>query len=231
MISDFLYVLGIIVAIVSIIVSLSVKSRFNKWSKDNNYRGITGREVAERMLANAGIHDVSVQATKGMLTDHYDPRSKTVNLSEGVYDKATIAAVAVAAHECGHAIQHNEAYAPLTFRTAFAPIASIGSQAAVPLFMLGFLITMLFESTAMMWLIDIAIIGYALAVVFHFVTLPVEFNASRRALTALQESNILMDNEIGGAKSVLSAAAMTYVAAAAAAAIQLLRMIAIRNND
>lgn len=223
--SDILYFVGIVIAIVSIIIFFNVKGRFKKWSKAPNRRGITGREVAERMLHNAGIYDVPVLATRGNLTDHYDPKDKTVNLSEGVYDKASIAAVAVAAHECGHAIQHHNAYAPLVFRHKLAPVASIGSNAGWYLFLAG----LIFGGVT--WMLDIGILLFSLATLFHFITLPVEFNASKRALITLRESNILMDDEMGGARKVLTAAALTYVAAAAAAAIQLLRLIAIRNDD
>jgi Zn-dependent membrane protease YugP len=229
--SDILYFVGILVAIISIVISFNVKGRFNKWAKVPNRRRITGREVAERMLHAAGIYDVGINQTHGVLTDHYDPRNKTVNLSEAVYNEASISAVAVAAHECGHAIQHHEAYAPLTLRHKLVPIANIGSRAAIWLFMIGLFMVYLTESTGMMWIVDIGIICYATAVIFHLVTLPVEFNASLRALTTLRNSDILMDDEMPGARKVLSAAALTYVAAAAAAAIQLLRMIAIRKRD
>jgi Zn-dependent membrane protease YugP len=229
--SDILYFIGVVVAIVSIIISLNVKSRFKKWSKVPNRRGITGKEVAERMLRSAGIYDVSILSTRGDLTDHYNPKDKTINLSEGVYDKASIAAVAVAAHECGHAIQHHNAYAPLVLRHKLVPIANIGSRAAIWLFIIGLSIVSITESTGMMWIVDLGILAFAFAVLFHLVTLPVEFNASKRALVTLRESNILMEEEMGGARKVLSTAAMTYVAAAASAAIQLLRMIAVRNRD
>jgi Zn-dependent membrane protease YugP len=229
--SDILYFVGFLVTIISVFISLSVKSRFNKWSKEPNSRRITGREVAERMLRNAGIYDVSVHQVKGSLTDHYDPRNKTVNLSARVCDEASIAAVAVAAHECGHAIQHHNAYAPLVLRHKFVPIANIGSRAAIWLFVIGMIMMYVTEGTEMMWVIDLGIIAYSAVVLFHFITLPVEFNASKRALVTLRESNILMEEEMGGARKVLSAAAMTYVASAAAAAIPLLRMITVRNRD
>ena len=223
--SVILYLVGLAIAIASMVISASVNSRFKKWSKDPNHRRITGREVAERMLRNAGINDVTVISTGGNLTDHYNPKDKTVNLSEGVYDKATIAAVAVAAHECGHAIQHHDAYAPLVLRHKMVPVVNIGSQAGWYLFLAG----LIFGGSTL--LLDIGIILFSLSTAFHFVTLPVEFNASKRALVTLRESNILMEDEMGGARKVLSAAAMTYVAAAAAAAIQLLRLIARRNRN
>jgi Zn-dependent membrane protease YugP len=229
--SYILYLIGILVAVISIFISLRVKGQFRKWSKNDNKRRITGREVAERMLRNAGIHDVAVVSTGGILTDHYDPKDKTINLSDGVYNQSTIAAVAVAAHECGHAIQHHEAYSPLVLRHKMVPVANIGSRASIWLFAIGMLLTYITKSSAMIWLIDLAIVAYSFAVIFHLITLPVEFNASKRALTTLRDANILMEDEMGGARKVLSAAAMTYVAATASAAIQLLRMIAIRNRD
>ena len=223
--SEFLYFLGVILALISIVISFNVKSKFKKWSKQPNSRGITGCEIAATMLRLAGINDVEIAPVAGSLTDHYDTRTKTVNLSEDVYDKASIAAVAVAAHECGHAIQHYESYAPLSFRHTLFPVANIGSKAGFWIFVLG-----LFFG-GIPFLLDLGIALFAFAVLFHFVTLPVEFNASKRALTVLRDSNVLTESEMPGAKSVLSAAAMTYVAAAASAIIQLLRLVAIRNDD
>jgi Zn-dependent membrane protease YugP len=227
--STILYFIGVLVALISIVISANVNSKFNKWSKSENRRRITGCEVAERMLRLAGINDVSVCHVRGNLTDHYDPRRKTVNLSDGVYGKATIAAVAVAAHECGHAIQHNKGYVPLSLRSMLVPVANFGSNFGAIIFMAGLLFAYFGAQT--LFLLDIGIALFAFAVLFHIITLPVEFNASRRALTALRESNLLSDDEIPGARKVLSAAALTYVAAAASAAIQLLRLIAIRNRD
>lgn len=226
--SSILYMLAFVVAIISIFLSINVNSKFKKFSKEPNYRGITGAEVAERMLRQAGIYDVAVQQTGGRLSDHYDPRDKTINLSKDVYEKATIASVAVAAHECGHAIQHHESYAPLSFRTALFPVANIGSRFGIWIFIIGMFLA---EFGAGTILIDVGIAGFALGTAFHFITLPVEFNASKRALVTLRDTNILTESEMPGARKVLAAAALTYVAAAAAAIIQLLRLIAIRNND
>ena len=233
MLSYILYILGIIVAFVAVICSIVVNTKFNKWAKENSLRGMTGAQVAEWMLRQVGIHDVAIcKLEKGnALNNYYHPKHRTVNLSSEVYESSSIAAIAVAAHECGHAIQHHEQYAPLTLRSALAPVASLGTNVAPLLFFIGLIVIYLFETTAFVWLIDLAILAYALAVIFYFVTLPVEFNASSRALKALENSNILNGNELHGAQQVLSAAAMTYVAAAAAAAIQLLRMLVVRGRE
>lgn len=222
--SEILYLVGILIAIISIVISFSVKSRFNKWSKDDNMRHITGKEAAERILHHAGVYDVGINCIDGTLSDHYNPKDKTLNLSKDVYEKATIASVAVAAHEVGHAIQHNKAYAPLSVRTAIAPVVSISSSASIYIVLAGAIF-------AIPFLIDIGIIMFATYALFAFITLPVEFNASNRAMSHLRELNILADSEMRGARSVLSAAAMTYVAAAAAAIVQLLRLTLLRKRD
>lgn len=230
--STLLYFAGILVAIISIVLSINVNAKFKKWSKVQNMRSCTGKEVAERMLHNAGIYDVSIELSQGRgLSDHYDPKAKSIRLSENVYQGTSIAAAAVAAHECGHAIQHANAYSPLSVRSALLPVANIGSRAGYWLFFIGIAFVYIFETTAMLWLVDLGIVLFAACVAFHFITLPIEFNASSRALSTLLNTGILAESEIGGAKQVLSAAAMTYVAAAAAAIIQLLRLIAVRNND
>ena len=184
--------------------------------------------VAEQMMHNAGIYDVSVQRVAGNLTDHYDPRTKTLRLSESVYDSTSVAAVGVAAHETGHAIQHDVGYAPLALRSFFVPLADFGSRLAIPLILIGFIF-----SGGGSTLVTLGILFFSLSVVFTIITLPVEFNASRRAIRLLADDGFLDSDEIGGAKRVLSAAAMTYVAAAFAAIAQLLRLVAIfgRRND
>ena len=181
--------------------------------------------MAEQMMHNAGIYDVSVQRVAGNLTDHYDPRTKTLRLSESVYDSTSVAAVGVAAHETGHAIQHDVGYAPLALRSFFVPLANFGSRLAIPLILIGFI----FSGGGS----TLGILFFSLSVVFTIITLPVEFNASRRAIRLLTDDGFLDSDEIGGAKKVLSAAAMTYVAAAFAAIAQLLRLVAIfgRRND
>lgn len=190
---------------------------------------MTGAQAAERILHAAGIHDVIVQHISGNLNDHYDPRNKTLSLSDSTYGSASVAAVGVAAHECGHAIQHQQSYAPLTVRGAIVPLANFGSFAAWPLIIIGLFIT----SNTGTLLIKIGILCFSLAVLFQLVTLPVEFNASRRAVRILGETGILGEEELRGTRKVLSAAALTYVAGAAAAILQLLRLVLIasRRND
>lgn len=213
------YILIIIAAIISLIAQGLVKSTFSRYSRVAGARGITGAQAAEIILRANGINDVTVQRVSGSLTDHYDPRTKTVNLSETVYNKTSVAAVGVAAHECGHAIQHDVGYVPLAFRSALVPVANIGSQLSWVFIILGLILS--YNHT----LITIGILMFSLAVLFQLVTLPVEFNASSRALEQLEAQGILDGREIGGTRKVLSAAALTYVASAAAAILQLLRLI------
>ena len=222
--STILYFVSIGLLIISIILSISVKSTFKRLSKKKNARGITGVDAAEQILRTNGVYDVYTNPTSGTLSDFYDPRSKSVNLSEGVYDGASIAAVAVAAHECGHAIQHNEGYTPIVIRNYILPVAQLGTHAGIILFIVG----MIFAHID--WLMDVGIALFAFAVLFHLLTLRIEIDASRRGLKALTQSNILYEEEMPQAKKMLRVAAYTYVAAAASAAIQLLRLIAIRNR-
>ena len=191
---------------------------------------MTGKEAAQRVLRSAGIMDVTVRHVSGSLTDHYDPRNKTLNLSDSVYDSTSVAAIGVAAHECGHAIQHQQDYAPLSIRSAIVPVANIGSTLAWPLIIIG----LLFSSATGSFLIKLGIICFSLAVLFQLVTLPVEFDASRRAVNILGSTGILSEEELPMTKKVLGAAALTYVAGAAAAILQLLRLILLfggRNDD
>lgn len=218
---DYTYILVLIGAIICMIASARVRTTFNKYSKYRSMSGMTGAQAAERILRSAGIYDVQIRHVSGELTDHYDPRTKTVNLSDSVYNSTSVAAVGVAAHECGHVIQHDTNYAPLTFRTTLVPIANIGSTLAWPVILIGLLI----NSRSSMMIIDIGIILFSLAVLFQLVTLPVEFNASGRALTLLQEQGILGSDELVYTRKVLSAAALTYVASAASAILQLFRII------
>lgn len=213
------YFLIIIAAIISLIAQCLVNSRFSKYSKVRSRSGLTGAQTAERILQSQGIYDVSIQRVSGRLTDHYDPRNKTLNLSDAVYNNASIAAVGVAAHECGHAIQHAKGYAPLAFRSALVPVANLGSQLSWVFIILGILFSM--NQT----LLYIGIIMFSAAVLFQLVTLPVEFNASGRALNLLSETGILQRDEVGKTRRVLGAAALTYVAAAATAILQLLRLV------
>lgn len=213
------YILVIICAIVSMIASARVTSVFNKFNRVAAASGLTGAEAAQRILHAAGIYDVSVEHVRGNLSDHYDPRSKVLRLSDSTYSSRSVAAIGVAAHECGHAIQHQEEYGPLTLRSTLVPVANIGSKAAIPIILLGCILS--YNQT----LIQVGIIAFSLAVIFQLVTLPVEFNASSRALSMLKEQGILSQNEVPMSRKVLTAAAMTYVAAAASSIIQLLRLI------
>ena len=181
---------------------------------------MTGAETAKRLLNSQGIYDVEVRRVAGSLTDHYDPRSKTVNLSESVYDSASVAAIGVAAHECGHAIQDNTEYVPLKVRGAIVPVVNIGTQLSWPMIILG-----IFLGGAGSPLVQIGILLFTLCVLFQLVTLPVEFNASSRAVKLLDETGILSGEEVGYTKNVLGAAALTYVAAAAGSILQLLRLL------
>lgn len=200
-----------------------VKSTYERYAKVNAKAGLSGAEVAEKILNRQGIGSVPVRETPGELTDHYDPLKKTLNLSSDIYRSGSIAAYGIAAHEAGHAIQHNKAYWPLAFRNSFFPAANIGSNFAVPLFIAGMFFSLPF-------LMDLGIIFFAFAVVFSFVTLPVEFDASKRAIGLLQQDKFLSTAELKGAQEVLSAAALTYVAATAMAVLQLLRLLAMRNS-
>ena len=222
------YILVIIAFLFSMVAQTKVSSTFNKYSRVRNRAGFTGAQVATQMLQNAGIYDVSVQRVAGNLTDHYDPRTKTLRLSQSVYDSTSVAALGVAAHETGHAIQHDVGYAPLALRSMLVPLANFGSRLAIPLIIIGFMF-----SGGGSTLVTIGILFFSLSVAFTLITLPVEFNASHRAIDRLVDDGFLASDEIGGAKKVLSAAAMTYVAAAFAAVAQLLRLIAIfgRRDD
>ncbi|MBE0460769.1 MAG: zinc metallopeptidase [Candidatus Aminicenantes bacterium] len=203
-----------------------VKSTYRMFSKKLASSRISGAEVARQILSSSGISDVTVEKTPGNLTDHYDPRKKVLRLSEGVYSSSSLAALGIAAHETGHAIQHHREYFPLQLRNAIYPVASLGSSLAFPLFFVGFI----FSRQGPSILMDIGILLFAGAVVFSVLTLPVEFNASRRALALLGEGRYLKKDELYGARKVLLAAALTYVAATAMAAIQLLRLILLRGS-
>lgn len=213
------YMLIVISALISLFAQFLVNSRFSKYSRVRSRSGMTGAQAAERILQSQGIYDVAIQRVSGKLTDHYDPRNKTLNLSDAVYASTSVAAVGVAAHECGHAIQHARGYAPLSFRSALVPVANIGSQLSWLFIILG----IFFGGSHT--LIMIGILMFSAAVLFQIVTLPVEFNASGRALKLLSETGILQKDEVSDTRKVLSAAALTYVAAAATAVLQLLRLL------
>ena len=226
---DGTYLLVVIGALLSLMASAKVKSSFARYSNVRSMSGMTGREAAERILRNSGIYDVQVQHIYGNLTDHYDPRNKVLSLSDSVYNSNSVAAIGVAAHECGHAIQHAKGYAPLSIRGALVPVANFGSTISWPLILMGLLI----RSNASMLFINLGILAFSIAVLFQIVTLPVEFNASRRAVRILGETGMLGPDELRGTRKVLSAAALTYVAGAAAGILQLLRLLIIggRRND
>ena len=206
---DGTYLLVVIGALLSLMASAKVKSSFARYSNVRSMSGMTGREAAERILRNSGIYDVQVQHIYGNLTDHYDPRNKVLSLSDSVYNSNSVAAIGVAAHECGHAIQHAHGYAPMSIRAALVPVVNIGSNLSIPLIFLGVLLS--WNQT----LIQLGIWAFALTVIFQLVTLPVEFNASRRAIVKVEEYGLLGSEEVSGGKKVLTAAALTYVAGAA----------------
>lgn len=210
--------------ILAVWAQFKVSSTFKKYSKVQNNYGFSGYDIATKMLIDNGIYDVKVEAIAGNLTDHYDPSCKIVRLSESVYEKTTISALSVATHEVGHAIQHNLDYAPLTLRSKIYPIANIGSSSAFFLFLIG-----IFMNSGIFLQIGIAL--FTFAVIFHIVTLPVEFNASKRALEYLQTNKIVTVQEFPQAKAVLSAAAMTYVASTLMAVLQLVRMLLIARDE
>ncbi len=225
------YVMVLIGVVICMLASANVNRTFQKYSRIRSHSGMTGREAAERLLHANGIYDVTVQRVAGNLTDHYDPRNKTLNLSDSTYASTSVAAIGVAAHECGHAVQHANGYAPLKIRGSLVPVANFGSTLAWPLILIGFLI----QGNASVLLINLGILLFSAAVLFQIVTLPAEFNASSRALKSLETNGILYTEEVADTRKVLRAAALTYVASAASAILQLLRLILIsggrRRND
>jgi len=223
---DTTYILVLIGIGLTMLASLKLKSTFSKFSRIRSVSGYTGQEVARMILNANGIYDVNVNPVSGSLTDHYDPASKTVNLSEDIYGSNSIAAISVAAHECGHAIQHNVGFIPLSFRSLLVPVANFGATLSWPLVLIGLML-----GNAGSFLIQIGIILFMCAVLFQIVTLPVEFDASRRAIIELEKNSILPEQERKGAKDVLFAAALTYVAATAASMLQLLRLIILRDRN
>ncbi len=212
--------------IFAIWAQFSVKSTFKKFSKERMYNGLTGAEAARAILDGHGLHSVRVEHVPGNLSDHYDPRDNVIRLSDGVYGKSTVAAVGVAAHEAGHALQHADSYAPIKLREAIIPVTQIGSTLSMPMVFLGLIIPA-FDA-----LISVGIILFAFVTIFQLVTLPVEFNASSRAVKILSNGHYVNDEEKRGVKRVLSAAAMTYVAALATSLVSLLRLVLIaRGRD
>ncbi len=219
------YIILLPAILLAAFAQMRVQSTYSKFSKVGNRRGLTGAAAARKILDRNGLSHVRIERVNGNLTDHYDPRTNVVRLSDGVYDSASIAAVGIAAHEVGHAVQHNQGYYPIKLRNTVLPVAQIASSLAIPLVILGIIIS------AFEVLIPIGIIMYTAVVAFQLVTLPVELNASRRALTTVYDLGCLDEDETKNAKKVLSAAALTYVAAAASAILQLLRLLILAGND
>ncbi len=211
--------------ILSLIASSSVNSTFRKYSKQLSSRGLTGAEAASRVLYANGVRDVRIEHVAGNLTDHYSPKENVIRLSDDVYSSTSTAAIGVACHEAGHAVQYAQNYFPIKLRAAIIPVTNIGSKLAMPLILLGLLLTFLGELSYFFVYLGIACFGFSF--VFQIITLPVEFNASRRALQAIESNELLTSEERKGARKTLTAAAMTYVAATALALAQLLRLIAI----
>lgn len=223
---DGTYILVIIGLMLSLFASFGVKSTFRKYSEVGSRSGLTGSSAARRILDMNGLYHVKVERISGDLTDHFDPRTNVIRLSDSVHDSNSVAAIGVAAHEAGHAVQYAKNYAPIKVRNSIVPIVNIGNSLSMPLFILGLFM-------GMPKLAFTGVILFSLVLVFQLITLPVEFNASRRAIKVLDSAHLLYDDEVQGAKKVLSAAAMTYVAGAAATALQLLRLLLIlrRSND
>ena len=225
---DWTYILVLIGAVLSMIASSKVKTTYAKYGKVRSHSGMTAMEAARRILDSAGLQQVRIERVAGDLTDHYSPKELVLRLSDTTINSPSIAAIGVAAHECGHAIQHARHYAPLTIRNTIVPVVNIGSKLSWPMIMLGLLF-------GFAGFFDIGILLFSFSLIFQLITLPVEFNASSRALQILEESHMLYDDELRGAKKLLSAAAMTYVAAAVATLLSLLRLIILfggrRNND
>lgn len=220
------YFLVLIGVVICLLASAKMNSTFNKYSRVRNHSGMTGREAAEAVLHRAGIYDVRVEHVSGNLTDHYDPRNKVLRLSDATYNSSSVAAVGVAAHECGHAIQHATGYAPLKFRSSLVPVANFGSQIAWPLIIIG----LLFSSNMSSMFLTLGVLAFSGSVLFQVVTLPVEFDASNRAVRILAGNGLVYEDEVRHVRKVLTAAALTYVASAASAILQLLRIVMIANR-
>ena len=220
---DWTYILVVIGAVICIAASARVKNVFSRYSRIQSHSGLTGREAAEQILHRNGIYDVQVIHIGGNLTDHYNPGNKTLGLSDTVYNSTSVAAIGVAAHECGHAVQHARGYVPLAIRGSLVPVANIGSMAAWPLILIG----LFMNGQTAIFFINLGILLFSAAVLFQIVTLPVEFNASGRAVKVLESSGMLYPDEVDSVKKVLGAAARTYVASAASMILQLLRLVII----
>lgn len=224
MMFDYTYVLVLIGAVLCMLASAMVRSTYSKYARVRSMSGMTGAQVATEILRRNGINDVAVVHVPGDLSDHFDPRNNTVNLSDSTYGSTSVAAIGVAAHECGHVMQHHTGYIPIKIRSALVPAANIGSKIGLPIIILGLIIGMTPLAKIGIWV-------FSIAVAFQLVTLPVEFDASHRALVMLEEYGILAHDENAQARKVLSAAALTYVAAAASSILQLLRLVLIVNGN
>ena len=226
---DTTYIVLVLPAVIfALWASSHVNSTFNKYSKQFNSRNLTGAQAARFVLDRNGCRDVRIERVSGNLTDHYDPRANVIRLSDSVYNSTSSAAVGVACHEAGHAIQYAENYAPIKMRAAIIPVTNIGSKLAVPLIILGLFLCSMESSLIAISYLGIACFG--LSTVFQLLTLPTEFNASNRAIAVIENSNLLMNDELTGAKKVLKAAALTYVAALAVSLMQLLRLLILVNR-
>ena len=217
------YMLIVISALISLFAQFLVNSRFSKYSRVRSRSGMTGAQAAERILQSQGIYDVAIQRVSGKLTDHYDPRNKTLNLSDAVYASTSVAAVGVAAHECGHAVQHQVGYVPIKIRNGIVPIVNVCNTLSMPIFIIGLILGL--GRLAM-----VGAILFGAVLVFQLVTLPTEINASRRAMKTLESMYLLEGDELTGARKTLTAAAMTYVAAVASTALQFLRLVLLANR-
>ena len=221
---DSTYILVILGAVICAIASWNVSRTYKKFSKFNNGKGLAAEDVAALILHKAGIFDVKIERVRGSLTDHYSPREKILRLSDNVYGSTSVAAIGVAAHECGHAIQHDVKYFPLKLRSASVPIANIGSKIYWPVIIIGLIL-------GYMEIAQIGVLLFSFVVLFQLITLPVEFNASKRALSVLSERKLLIGGELKGAEKVLRAAALTYVASLFSSILQLLRLILLTRNN
>jgi len=226
------YLLLIFGAVITMLASAKVKSTFNKYAKVASMRGITGAQAAAKILSENGLADIEIRHVNGQLTDNYNPTNRTLNLSESVYGNTSVAAIAVAAHECGHAIQHKEGYSPMTLRSKLVPLANIGSKLGIPIVVLSWMLGLDFQMSdgTIFSLATVGIWLFSLAILFQVVTLPVEFDASARALRIIESNGTLGESEMPGARKVLTAAALTYVAAAASSVMQLLRLVLLNNR-
>ncbi|WP_026510239.1 zinc metallopeptidase [Butyrivibrio sp. LC3010] len=223
MMFDYTYILVLIGALLCMLASARVNSTYNKYARVRSMSGMTGAQVAEEILRRNGINNVCVAHVPGNLSDHFDPRNNTVNLSDSTYGSTSVAAIGVAAHECGHVLQHHQGYVPIKIRSALVPAANFGSKIGLPIIIIGLIIGMTPLAKIGIWV-------FSLAVLFQLVTLPVEFDASHRALVMLNEYGILAEDEVDKSRKVLNAAALTYVAAAASSILQLLRLVLIVNG-